>query len=812
MSFDDQVSPIERLLNFATSPRSGIFTHFAIAGVTATLVSQQPHANLSPSSPTPPSPKQTDRDLAATPHTTAETTPSTATIAASDSATPAAPDPPLVSASNSTPTEEKTPPVEGTQPTTSADAVATETPTSQGTANDKSDSKPSDTQPDGAVVADGSTPLGEPKQASQPTESGNDNGTVTTEQVATEPVVDASLALSEKPIDPLEHKEVPQLPTQNEQVPPENETKPTQSASPSSVTPENVTPQPSLASENSSVSPTTTSEHPLKVSDPAPAPVTPGVTMHDVTALSEDKPLAPRLLFVYPPQSASQSPPTSSSKVITATEPLPPKLLDFCFPDGVRIFKVAASSVTSKLYGKNPTMFVFTLTNEKGGTYGICAVVLDVLCVLPPNPASPTKEPTIVLAQRCYCLLSHFPFLPLLNDILAAVVGKERLACFSKQFDLVESLVPGSPHKSPSATTTPQLLSPNATIPVNAKEVIDLIDFCYTNIRPPRLGEHVLFRLPGDPREHLFRCPKTERPDDASAIILAEWGLSCLFQQLPLDCIIRLLSAILCERSIIVICNSISILTSCVLALVPLMRPLTWQGIFVPVLPSHMQDCFDAPVPFIIGTQTLHRQHPPPNCIVVDLQNGGKLTNCGSPLPNLPEGSKLVDRLKPFHSKLFVPPPWHIPSPAFRLPASLKGASLSSLLPGGSSNSSSTVDAATGGVTPTQTSSVTPSATPPPTAPAPNNTEDTACERATPKQLQLVAEIQTVLREWMGWLMHQVTATYIAQPTDSVEDLCTHMTNVSRKENKPFLNAFLQTQLFSVYTQHYLIHKRKHKS
>lgn len=85
------------------------------------------------------------------------------------------------------------------------------------------------------------------------------------------------------------------------------------------------------------------------------------------------------------------------------------------------------------------------------------------------------------------------------------------------------------------------------------------------------------------------------------------------------------------------------------MATIPLIRPFTWQGVFVPLLPLHMQDCLDAPVPYLIGTPTISKDRIKTlDCVCVDIATG-KIANYGESLPALPEGVKFMDRLRPLY-------------------------------------------------------------------------------------------------------------------------------------------------------------------
>lgn len=55
------------------------------------------------------------------------------------------------------------------------------------------------------------------------------------------------------------------------------------------------------------------------------------------------------------------------------------------------------------------------------------------------------------------------------------------------------------------------------------------------------------------------------------------------------------------ERRIVVTSERVARLSACVQAANSLLYPMTWQHIFIPVLPEHLIDYLSAPMPFLIG-------------------------------------------------------------------------------------------------------------------------------------------------------------------------------------------------------------------
>ncbi len=81
------------------------------------------------------------------------------------------------------------------------------------------------------------------------------------------------------------------------------------------------------------------------------------------------------------------------------------------------------------------------------------------------------------------------------------------------------------------------------------------------------------------------------------------------------------------------------------LSFLPLLRPYIFQGPFIPVLPRHMLEYLEAPVPFIIGITALppdpeHVKRLEMEKIIVYIDHN-KLSLPKDKLPSLPEPKKL---------------------------------------------------------------------------------------------------------------------------------------------------------------------------
>ncbi|CAN0341987.1 unnamed protein product [Lampetra fluviatilis] len=67
---------------------------------------------------------------------------------------------------------------------------------------------------------------------------------------------------------------------------------------------------------------------------------------------------------------------------------------------------------------------------------------------------------------------------------------------------------------------------------------------------------------------------------------------------------LQLYASLLNERRIIVTSSKISTLSSCVHALALLLYPMSWQHVYIPLLPPHLLEYCSAPMPFLIGVHS----------------------------------------------------------------------------------------------------------------------------------------------------------------------------------------------------------------
>jgi len=82
------------------------------------------------------------------------------------------------------------------------------------------------------------------------------------------------------------------------------------------------------------------------------------------------------------------------------------------------------------------------------------------------------------------------------------------------------------------------------------------------------------------------------------------------------------------------------------------LRPFEWTGLLISLLPNNLSDVLQAPVPYIVGVNSLNTEV---EALVIDLDNN-KLINQDLNLPLLPEWKKLSHNIKMDYDKIHTGP------------------------------------------------------------------------------------------------------------------------------------------------------------
>ncbi|CAH2103994.1 unnamed protein product [Euphydryas editha] len=125
-------------------------------------------------------------------------------------------------------------------------------------------------------------------------------------------------------------------------------------------------------------------------------------------------------------------------------------------------------------------------------------------------------------------------------------------------------------------------------------ELTSFLEAC--RIRPPMPG-HTL-KVTYNAGHSVFSC---QCPDNRLPSIPDNCNLTEYFSAMDTKCMAGLWAALLHERRIAIVASKPSRLSACVQAANATLFPMSWQHIFIPILPKHLVDYLLAPMPFLIG-------------------------------------------------------------------------------------------------------------------------------------------------------------------------------------------------------------------
>lgn len=115
-------------------------------------------------------------------------------------------------------------------------------------------------------------------------------------------------------------------------------------------------------------------------------------------------------------------------------------------------------------------------------------------------------------------------------------------------------------------------------------------------IRPPMPGHTLKVTYNGGHSVFTCQCPDNKLPRIPDNCNLTEY-----FSAMDTKCMAGLWAALLHERRVAIVATKPSRLSACVQAANATLFPMSWQHIFIPILPKHLVDYLLAPMPFLIG-------------------------------------------------------------------------------------------------------------------------------------------------------------------------------------------------------------------
>ncbi|KAK9091206.1 hypothetical protein Sjap_024383 [Stephania japonica] len=249
----------------------------------------------------------------------------------------------------------------------------------------------------------------------------------------------------------------------------------------------------------------------------------------------------PSLLDQFPPSNHSLYPPP------------PPQLPTCVLPAGIEFY---SSGFDSNNVSTFPRSYPIVLTEGDGSKiYVSCIAFRD-----PVNEdiAEAYRIPANSYADKCICLVSRSPSFRVLRDALEELFS----LCFSST---------GS-----------------------SKPLWDVIANMVSNVPLPTPGkDRVLFAIEN--------CLLTVEAPPKDGIPHADISFEPLVQCLDVDNLIRLFTAVLLERRILLRSNKYSLLTLVSEAICHLIYPFRWQHVYIPLLFFSGVDYIDAPTPYMMG-------------------------------------------------------------------------------------------------------------------------------------------------------------------------------------------------------------------
>ncbi|KAG4184538.1 hypothetical protein ERO13_A09G177800v2 [Gossypium hirsutum] len=253
--------------------------------------------------------------------------------------------------------------------------------------------------------------------------------------------------------------------------------------------------------------------------------------------------------YLYLPSLLDQYPPLNH----TLYPPPPPQLPTCVLPAGVELFPSGFDSNDPLSY---PRSYPIVLTEGDGSKiYVSCITFRDPVCE---DIAEAYRIPPNSFADKCICVVSRSPCFRVLREALEEIFA----LCFSP-----------SGSSKPLWDVIAHIVS-NVPLPTPGKErVLFAIDNCLLSVEVP---------------------PKDGLPH-------ADISFQPLVQCLDVDNLIKLFTAVLLERRILIRSNKYSLLTLASEAICHLIYPFRWQHVYIPLLFFSGVDYIDAPTPYMMG-------------------------------------------------------------------------------------------------------------------------------------------------------------------------------------------------------------------
>ncbi|GMH56144.1 hypothetical protein TrST_g3041 [Triparma strigata] len=324
--------------------------------------------------------------------------------------------------------------------------------------------------------------------------------------------------------------------------------------------------------------------------------------------VAEPPKVKPTVLMHYGAKDGYKDLPTSADSIA-----------NFCFPQGISVrqvnLKESMSDVNAIFYGpychRGDGSFIFTFNDDTGLVDGQTnSSTLYGVCVTQPRLVGSLEVP------RVYCILTRIPHFDLHFRVLWDVIAAQRIGRLP---------VDGAPgfdkHGYDTLDFIKQTFIRYSTVNIDG-DVGEFVSFQVCSHLPPitfrpvptinkllkdcteSTRESILYNSMnmsgGGDLSDRFKNPWNKlRRESISAT--KEWALPPLFSVVPADILADVIGELMKETQLIVLSTKLSMLSSTVLGLVYLLKPLLWVAPMIPLLPHNLDDFFQAPVPYIVG-------------------------------------------------------------------------------------------------------------------------------------------------------------------------------------------------------------------
>ena len=285
-----------------------------------------------------------------------------------------------------------------------------------------------------------------------------------------------------------------------------------------------------------------------------------------------------------------------------------PSLPSFAFPTGVRIDRIDQSSLFggSMLYGQRQFqrtehvhVFLIKMSGEAESQlfvdqvmHGVCVLAREVT-----NIRDVHGQMHELSCDTAYCLLSHFPFFSLHADVLFSLLmllhlhRAQKLAALPAHDITHPRSKPLGPHQVPACVSLLKRYYA-MRVPAAGDGFVLEVDSSLPSIQFERVGGGV-----GGVGDVVSEAEV--------GLYVSQWSMCVAWTFVSAEMVVDMLECALRETKIIVVDPNLAMLSAAVLSFIPLVRPLSWTSIILPILPSDLHDFLDAPVPIIAGVPDL---------------------------------------------------------------------------------------------------------------------------------------------------------------------------------------------------------------